>query len=104
VLIAVLALDALLATSVPGPDALGRWILATIFALFGGPIALAVVPSWLCRPYRFGVVDADRCIVRFRAKNPAYTELLMDKIDELEGILAEKPKAGAGPLFEGDLG
>jgi len=75
-----MGLAGLLAAMVPGIDTLGRWILFVVVALFGWILVLAVVPHRVCRPYRFGVVDADRAVMKFSAKNPKYTELLIRQI------------------------
>jgi hypothetical protein len=84
----VLAIAALVAAVVPGPDTFGRWALFLMVGPLAANIVGAVVPNWVCRPYRFGVVDAGRRIVKFSAKNPAYTELIIKRLGEADGIAA----------------
>ena len=71
---------ALVAEIVPGIDHLGRWFLFGTMALFATVFGVAIVPSRVCRPYRLGVVDADRGIVRFAARNSGFTELLVEQV------------------------
>ena len=54
-------------------DALGRWRGGGIRALFAALFAAVIVPNNVCRPYWIKVVDKDRGIWKFKAKNPAYT-------------------------------
>jgi hypothetical protein len=42
----------------------------------------------VCRPYRFGVVDADRAIVKFSAKHRSYTELIVKQSNAAHGVSA----------------
>ncbi len=83
-----LALAALLAATVPGPDAFGRWGLFCLLGLFASTTVVAAVPNRVCRPYRFGVVDAGRRVVKFSAQNPAYTELIVKQLREANAITA----------------
>jgi hypothetical protein len=80
-----LACAALLAIIPSGLDAAGHWIIFSLVAFFGVLVGIAVVPTWLGRPYRFYVVDPDRNINKFAASNPAYTQLLIDQIDLSQG-------------------
>ncbi len=88
--ILALAFAGLVALSFPGGDTTGRWIAFVILGLFASIFAVAVVPNMLCRPYRFGLVNADRGIARFSARNPAYNALLEQRVREMDGI-ASKP-------------
>ncbi len=66
----VLALASLLAAALPFGDPTGRWIgfgmLGFMVALVGGVVGAGV----MSRPYRRGVVDADRGIMKLSAPNP----------------------------------
>ena len=70
---------------VPAMDSFGRWGLAGIVMLFASLFGVAIVPSMLCRPYQLKVVDADRGIVRFRAKNAGYTRRLIELAKAADG-------------------
>lgn len=83
-----LALAGGLALAVPGIDAIGRWSLFGITGFFGGLVGGVVIASRVCRPYRMAVVDADRGIVKFSARNPAYTAMLVEQIRASDGLAA----------------
>jgi len=53
----------------------GAIAVASVVAVVGLPIALAVVPAWRVRPYRFKVVDASRDLASVRFKNADYAAL-----------------------------
>ena len=71
--------------------------LFVIFGSFASVFAIAVVPNMSCRPYRFGVVDADRGIVRFSARNPEYNALLEQRVRESDGISSKLGPFRGGP-------
>jgi hypothetical protein len=73
---------------IPGGDATGKWILGAIAGFFAMLFGVAIVPSRFCRPYRLGVVDADRGILKFAARNPRYTEMLVEQVRRSDGIAA----------------
>jgi hypothetical protein len=76
----------LLAVTVPSIDSIGRWFVFGIISMFGALVGGVVAAARVCRPYRLRVVDADRGIVRFSAKNPAYTGLLANQVRASEGL------------------
>ena len=73
---------------IPAMDSPGRWGLSAIVMLFASLFGVAIVPSMLCRPYRLKVVDSDRGIVSFRAKNAGYTRLLIEQAEAADGRAA----------------
>jgi hypothetical protein len=79
-----LVVAALAALAIPGPDALGRWMIILLFGPLASLIVATVVPNIICRPYRFSAVDADRGVARFAAKNPAYNTLLAEHLLEAD--------------------
>jgi hypothetical protein len=80
------AISAGIALAIPKTDEVGRWILFTFLTVFAVPVAAAVIPAMICRPYRLRTVDGDRGVVRFRAKNPAYTQLVAQQAREADGL------------------
>ncbi|HYE18487.1 MAG TPA: hypothetical protein VEA69_08585 [Tepidisphaeraceae bacterium] len=66
-------------------DATGRAILFTIGCVFGVPVAVAIVPAMLCKPYRIKVVDGDRGIFRLTATNPEFVRAMRKQVREAEG-------------------
>jgi hypothetical protein len=83
-----IGLAALASVSVPGADTFGRWLLFLILSFIAWIVVVTQVPHRVSRPYRYGIVDADRAIMKFAANNPEYTELLIRKIRE-SGASAE---------------
>ena len=84
---AALSAAGLVALLLPrGVDETGRWIAFTVIGLFATLIGAAVVPARLCRPYRYGIIDADRGIARFAAQNPRYTDLLVQQVRQYDGL------------------
>lgn len=86
VVAAVLGVCALAAMLFPFGDPVGRWglfgILGFAVALFAG----VMIPARLCRPYRTQVIDGDRSILKFAARNPAYTALLAKRARAYDGF------------------
>jgi hypothetical protein len=74
-----LGIPALLAAMAKSGDPFGRWMLAAIAGVFFSLFGAAIVPNKLCRPYRVKVVDADRGVMKFKAQNAQYTELLAER-------------------------
>jgi hypothetical protein len=81
----VLACAALLAIIPSRIDAAGHWIIFSLVAFFGILFGVAIIPTWLGRPYRLYIIDPDRNINKFAAENPAYTQLLIDQVDQSQG-------------------
>ena len=82
------ALSGVLALSIPGGDAVGRWILFSLVGFFGALVGGVVIAGRACRPYRIRVVDADRGIVKFAASNPGYTAMLIEQVRASDGLAA----------------
>lgn len=79
---------------IPGIDETGHWIVGTAIAFFGGLIGVFVVPNRLCRPFRHGMIDVDRGIMKFAARNEQFTQLLREQARELDVRLAASTKPG----------
>lgn len=77
--VAAAAAAALVALAIPDIDATGRWITFTVVGLFGVVLAVAIVPNRYCRPYRFKVIDNERAVIEFAARNPAYTRMVIEQ-------------------------
>ena len=92
-----LAVIGLIVLMIPEVDTFGRWISFVGFGLFVSIFAIAVVPNLVCRPYRFGVVNADRGIVKFSARNPEYNALLEQRVRESDGISSKLGPFRGGP-------
>jgi hypothetical protein len=73
--------SALFALSWPKVDAFGRWFGGGAIALFVSLFAVALIPNQVCRPYWMKVIDADRGIWKFKAKNPEYTRMLVGEVE-----------------------
>lgn len=74
------------AISIHGLDSMGRWMTGGLLAFFGTIVGWAVVPNWACRPYRVKMIDADRRILRFAARNPGFTAKLVEQVRREEGV------------------
>jgi hypothetical protein len=88
VAVASFALTGVLALSLPGIDATGRWILFTMIGFMLALIAGVVIAGRVCRPYRVAPVDRDRGIFKFQANNPAFTALLVKQVRTSDGLRA----------------
>jgi hypothetical protein len=74
------AVSGLLMLVIPGSDVSSREFLFGGLSLFTGGLGLSLFPNWVCRPYRFDVVDGERGVVRLSAKNQSYTEMLIEQV------------------------
>jgi hypothetical protein len=92
-----LAVTGLVVLMIPAADTTGRWISFVIFGTIVSAFAIAVVPNMACRPYRFRVIDADRGIVRFSARNLEYNALLEQSVRESDGISSKLGPFRGGP-------
>jgi hypothetical protein len=81
-----LALAAVTATAVPGIDSFGRWFIFGVLGFFGALVGGVVIAGLTCKPYRMAVVDGDRGVVKFAARNPGYTAMLVDQVRQSDGI------------------
>jgi hypothetical protein len=85
-MMAVLACGAtaLFVWTYPGDTNGSPWLLFVILAPLGTLVGVALVPNWLCRPYRIRIIDAHRGIGELSAKNPDYTKLFSKWTSERE--------------------
>jgi hypothetical protein len=80
--VAGLAVAAFVATLPAKIDNLGRWFAFIVMGLILLPTAIAILPNQFCRPYKLRVLDRSRGIFSFKARNPAFTQLVIDAVRE----------------------
>ena len=80
-LITSFAIDA-----VPRLDQFQRWLLITLIVVFPVLIAALAIAERTSRPYRLIVVDRDRGIFKFAARNPRYNALLAEQVRASERL------------------
>ncbi len=82
---AICIVCAVLAATIPSGDAVGRWSVGAIISFVGSLVGGSIWAAKVTRPYRCGIVDRERGIQKFAAKNPAFTKLLIDHVRKSDG-------------------
>jgi len=65
---------------IPGIDPGGAWAIGAIVGLFASLYAVAILPELVSRPLGYGKVDRSRGVCWFSARNPTYTEMVIDLV------------------------
>ena len=68
----------LLPRLIPGIDPDGGLVIGAIVGLFASLYAVAILPDLLARPFGYGKVDRSRGVCWFSARNPTYTQMVID--------------------------
>jgi len=79
----------LLVHGIDGLDDRTRWILTGFVTFVGAIVGVVIASSVLCRPYRMRIIDKDRGIMRFKAINPQFTQLVIANAMTADGVVED---------------
>jgi hypothetical protein len=84
----ILGLAVLIAKCFGGHDETFRMV-CYMLGVFAVAFGLAIIPNRACRPYRTGVVDAQRGIFKMFFYNRKFTELVSEQVLAADGVIAK---------------